>query len=167
MDENTDATLDELGPVDYLVVEFPAGEQNFTGEVADELGRLAEPGIIRILDVLILQKNEDGSVDALEIDDMPGRRDPRPRDRDRRDPRRRGRRAPGRRDAARQRRRCRGLGEPLGGAVRECHPSSRWPAHRHRPDPDPGHRRIHRGRTGRRTRELTCRSVQHVPHDEE
>jgi hypothetical protein len=72
MTEIADATLDELGPVDYLVVEFPAGEQNFTGEVADELGRLASAGIVRILDVLILQKNEDGSVDALEIDDVPG-----------------------------------------------------------------------------------------------
>jgi hypothetical protein len=72
MTDTTDVNLDELGPVDYLVVEFPAGEQNFTGEVADELGRLAAAGIVRILDVLILQKNEDGSVDALEIDDVPG-----------------------------------------------------------------------------------------------
>ena len=30
-------SLDELGPVDYLIVEFPAGAQNFTGEGADEL----------------------------------------------------------------------------------------------------------------------------------
>ena len=34
MDENTDTTVEELGPVDYLVIEFPAGEQNFTGEAA-------------------------------------------------------------------------------------------------------------------------------------
>ena len=33
----TDRSLDELGPVDYLIVEFPAGAQNFTGEGADEL----------------------------------------------------------------------------------------------------------------------------------
>ena len=32
-----DASLDELGPVDYVVVEFPAGASNFTGEMADEL----------------------------------------------------------------------------------------------------------------------------------
>ena len=31
----TERSLDELGPVDYLVVEFPAGHQNFTGEGAD------------------------------------------------------------------------------------------------------------------------------------
>jgi len=71
MDDNPDTTLEELGPVDYLVVEFPAGEQNFTGEAADELAKLAESGIIRILDLLLLVKNEDGSVDALEIDETP------------------------------------------------------------------------------------------------
>ncbi len=72
MDASTDEALDELGPVDYLVVEFPAGAQNFTGEMADELARMSEAGTIRILDLLILQKNEDGSVDALEIDETPG-----------------------------------------------------------------------------------------------
>ena len=68
----TDDTLDELGPVDYLVVEFPAGAQSFTGEMAEELARMSEAGTIRILDMLVLQKNDDGSVDALEIDDIPG-----------------------------------------------------------------------------------------------
>jgi len=67
----TETTLQELGPVDYLVVEFPAGQQNFTGEAAEELARLSESGVIRVLDLLILAKNEDGSVDALEIDDIP------------------------------------------------------------------------------------------------
>jgi hypothetical protein len=72
MTESTDVTVDDLGPVDYLVVEFPAGAQNFTGEMAEELARLSAAGTIRILDMLILQKNEDGSVDALEIDEAPG-----------------------------------------------------------------------------------------------
>ncbi len=71
MDENTDTTVEELGPVDYLVIEFPAGEQNFTGEAAEELAKLAESGIIRVLDVLILVKNEDGSIDAMELDETP------------------------------------------------------------------------------------------------
>jgi hypothetical protein len=61
--------IDELGPVDYLVVEFPAGAQNFTGEMASELARLADEGIIRVLDLLILQKAADGTVDALEVDE--------------------------------------------------------------------------------------------------
>ena len=71
-DETRTDDLDELGPVDYLVVEFPAGAQNFTGEMAEELARMSEAGTIRILDMLVLQKNDDGSVDALEIDDIPG-----------------------------------------------------------------------------------------------
>jgi hypothetical protein len=65
-----DTTIDELGPVDYLVVEFPAGASHFTGEMAQELAALAESGTIRVLDVLILRKDDDGSVEALEIDDL-------------------------------------------------------------------------------------------------
>jgi Family of unknown function (DUF6325) len=72
MTDSTDVTIDDLGPVDYLVVEFPAGAQNFTGEMAEELARLSAAGTIRILDMLILQKSDDGSVDALEIDEVPG-----------------------------------------------------------------------------------------------
>ena len=64
--------LDELGPVDYLVVEFPVGEQNFTGEMVEELLALVEAGTIRVIDVLILTKNEDGSVDAAELSDIEG-----------------------------------------------------------------------------------------------
>jgi len=67
----TDRSLDELGPVDYLIVEFPAGQQNFTGEGAAELVRLHDAGIIRIMDILILQKAEDGTVDASELSDLP------------------------------------------------------------------------------------------------
>jgi hypothetical protein len=66
-----DRSLDELGPVDYLIVEFPAGHQNFTGEGADELVRLHDAGIIRIMDILILVKAEDGTVDAMELSDLP------------------------------------------------------------------------------------------------
>ena len=64
-----DSGIDELGPVDYLVVEFPPGAQNFTGEMAAELVRLSDAGTIRVLDLMILQKAADGSVDAYEIDD--------------------------------------------------------------------------------------------------
>lgn len=66
--QNTD--LDTLGPVDYLVVEFPAGKSNFTGEMAKELLALVDSGTIRVIDVLILTKNEDGSVDAMELSDI-------------------------------------------------------------------------------------------------
>ena len=63
-------SLDQLGPVDYVVVEFPAGASNFTGEMADELVALVEQGTIRVIDVLILTKNEDGTVDATELSDI-------------------------------------------------------------------------------------------------
>ena len=66
----TDRTLDELGPVDYVIVEFPPGAQNFTGEGADELIKLHDAGIIRIMDILILQKGEDGTVMAQELGDL-------------------------------------------------------------------------------------------------
>jgi len=59
----------DVGPIDYLVVEFPPGAQNFTGEMAAELVRLSDAGTIRVLDLLILQKAADGSVDAYEIDE--------------------------------------------------------------------------------------------------
>jgi hypothetical protein len=64
-------SIDELGPVDYLIVEFPAGQQNFTGESITELVSLHEAGTIRIMDLLILIKNEDGSIDATEMEDLP------------------------------------------------------------------------------------------------
>ena len=66
----SDTDIDELGPVDYLVVEFPAGQQNFSGEMAAELKALIDSGTIRLLDILILQKAADGSVEAAEIDDF-------------------------------------------------------------------------------------------------
>ena len=66
--QNTD--LGTLGPVDYLVVEFPAGASNFTGEMAKELLALVDSGTIRVIDILILTKNEDGSVDAMELSEI-------------------------------------------------------------------------------------------------
>jgi hypothetical protein len=66
----TSQDIDELGPVDYLVVEFPPGAANFTGEMAAEISRLVDAGVIRVLDLLILRKDGDGTVDALEIDDL-------------------------------------------------------------------------------------------------
>jgi hypothetical protein len=68
--EEEGTSLDQLGPVDYLVVEFPAGASNFTGEMATELLALVDSGTIRVIDILILTKNEDGSVDATELSDI-------------------------------------------------------------------------------------------------
>ena len=66
----TERSLDELGPVDYVVAEFPEGASNFTGEMAKELIALVDAGTIRLIDVLILTKAEDGTVDAMELSDI-------------------------------------------------------------------------------------------------
>ena len=66
----SDNDIDDLGPVDFLLVEFPAGSSQFTGEMAAELAALVDAGTIRVLDLIILQKDADGSVEALEIDDL-------------------------------------------------------------------------------------------------
>src|SRR5437763_5011504 len=63
-------SLDDLGPVDYVVVEFPAGASNFTGAMTAELLALVDAGTIRVIDVLILTKDEDGRVEATELSDV-------------------------------------------------------------------------------------------------
>jgi Family of unknown function (DUF6325) len=68
----SDVDVDALGPVDYVVVEFPAGQQNFSGEMAAELAALVDAGTIRVLDLLILTKDDDGAIDAFEIEDFEG-----------------------------------------------------------------------------------------------
>jgi Family of unknown function (DUF6325) len=66
----TEEALDELGPVDYVIVEFPAKVANFTGEMAQELLALVDKGTIRIIDLIILVKNDDGTIDAMELEDI-------------------------------------------------------------------------------------------------
>lgn len=66
----TDTAAQELGPIDYMVVEFPAGEQRFSGAMAAELASLVESGLIQVLDLLVLVKDDDGSVEAYEIEDL-------------------------------------------------------------------------------------------------
>ena len=66
----TDTSIDELGPIDYVVVEFPAGEANFNGEMAAELVALANAGTIRLLDLLVLRKDDQGALEAFEVDDL-------------------------------------------------------------------------------------------------
>jgi Family of unknown function (DUF6325) len=65
----TDINVDELGPVDYLVVGFPAENANFSGEMASELKKLIDSNTIRVLDLVMIMKGEDGSVEASELRD--------------------------------------------------------------------------------------------------
>ncbi len=56
-----------LGPVDYLVVEFPADKAKFSGEMATELLSLVDRELIRVLDLVLLEKDTDGSVELAEL----------------------------------------------------------------------------------------------------
>ena len=59
--------IDELGPVDYLVVEFPGS--NFTGEILPELADLVQRGIVRVLDLVLITKDDAGGYEAFEFGD--------------------------------------------------------------------------------------------------
>ena len=58
----------EMGPVDYLVIEFPGNRM--TGEGWPILVDLVERGIIRILDLAFIRKDEDGSVAGVALQDL-------------------------------------------------------------------------------------------------
>lgn len=62
--------LDTMGPIDYLILEFPA--QRITGEAFRLLLDLVDRQVIRILDLLFVQKELDGSVSGLELADVDG-----------------------------------------------------------------------------------------------
>ncbi|MFI9763476.1 DUF6325 family protein [Streptomyces sp. NPDC051963] len=62
--------VNEIGPIDYLVVEFPGS--HMTGEGLPLLVDLVDRGIIRIMDLVFIKKELDGSVVAVEIADLTG-----------------------------------------------------------------------------------------------
>jgi hypothetical protein len=68
MTEHAPESLDELGPVDWIVVEFPGSR--FRGEIAPILDDLTERGTIRVLDLLLIRKAEDGALDFFELSDL-------------------------------------------------------------------------------------------------
>ena len=61
--------LEEMGPIDYIVLEWQ-GDQPVTGEVMPLLLNLVDRGLIRILDLAFLSKGEDGSVATLDLTDL-------------------------------------------------------------------------------------------------
>ena len=65
MDEDN---VDELGPVDWIVVEFPGSR--FNGEIAPALAELVERGLVRVLDLVVLKKDADGTLEAFELSDL-------------------------------------------------------------------------------------------------
>jgi Family of unknown function (DUF6325) len=60
--------VDELGPVDWIVVEFPGSR--FNGEIAPALRDLVDRDLVRVLDLLVLKKDPDGALDAFELSDL-------------------------------------------------------------------------------------------------
>jgi hypothetical protein len=64
--------LEEIGPIDYVVVEFP--EDRLTGEGLPLLLDLVDRGLIRVLDLVFVRKDRDGSVIVLTGADAPGQR---------------------------------------------------------------------------------------------
>ncbi len=62
--------LDEMGPIDYIVVEFPGSKM--TGEGLPLLVDLVDRGIIRVLDLVFAMKDLDGTVRGIAIADLDG-----------------------------------------------------------------------------------------------
>jgi len=60
--------MDEIGPVDYLIVAFPGNK--FRGEIAPALAELVDAGTIRIIDLAFVSKDADGEVLAFELNDL-------------------------------------------------------------------------------------------------
>ena len=63
-----DKTIDELGPVDYLVIEFPGSK--FNGEIAPALLDLVDREIVRVFDLIMIYKESDDSFEAFELSDL-------------------------------------------------------------------------------------------------
>jgi len=60
--------VDELGPVDWIVVEFPGSR--FNGQIAPALADLVERGTVRILDLLLIRKGDDGALEFFELNEV-------------------------------------------------------------------------------------------------
>jgi uncharacterized membrane protein len=60
-----------LGPLEYIVIGFD--RPDFTGAIATEIEKVVEKRIIRLVDVVVAQKDVDGNVEIVEIDNV---RDP-------------------------------------------------------------------------------------------
>lgn len=65
-----DAEQAEIGPIDYILVEWPGRRPD--GEIAPHLVDLVDRGLIRILDLVFIEKDEAGNVAALELSELGG-----------------------------------------------------------------------------------------------
>ena len=60
--------IDELGAVDWVVLEFPGSK--FNGSIAPVINDLTDRGLIRVLDLLVVKKDDDGSFEVFEMEDL-------------------------------------------------------------------------------------------------
>lgn len=56
-----------VGPIDYVLIEFPGSQ--FNGEIAPNLVELVNGGMIRLLDLVFVHKNEQGDIESIELAD--------------------------------------------------------------------------------------------------
>jgi ClpP class serine protease len=68
----TEVPLGELGPVDYVIVEFPAGASSFTGEMATELSDIDELGELQTIEAELAELLAEEDVDQLAAAMAPG-----------------------------------------------------------------------------------------------
>ncbi len=66
----TQPDLEEMGPIDYIVLEWPGRQP--TGEAAPLIIDLVDRGIIRIIDIAFMRKLDDGSIDTLDLGALNG-----------------------------------------------------------------------------------------------
>jgi hypothetical protein len=58
----------ELGPIEYIVIDFPGNQ--FNGEIVPALQELVDKGIVRIIDLAVIHKDEAGNVTVVEVSEM-------------------------------------------------------------------------------------------------
>jgi len=63
-------SAEELGAVDYAIVAFPGSR--FNGQIAPALSELVDSGTIRVIDLVVIEKGDDGDVAALELQELDG-----------------------------------------------------------------------------------------------
>ena len=66
----TDAEIDEMGPIDYIVIEWQGREPS--GEAAPHLIDLVDRGLIRVLDFAFVRKSEDGGIEQVDVETIAG-----------------------------------------------------------------------------------------------
>jgi hypothetical protein len=57
-----------LGPVEYMVIEFPGNQ--FKGEIIPALREVVDKGVIRIIDLVFMRKDAQGNVSVMELADL-------------------------------------------------------------------------------------------------